>query len=80
MSTGSNGGLPPLAPVARGVAGKFFEQRAEALPWDNLAQLEDAGGLAGHGLFVLDGAEQSAPAFCLAIALHPSALLPVFAF
>jgi hypothetical protein len=70
MSTGSKGGLAALGPVAGGVAGEFFEQRAEALPGDDVTQLEGAYGLGCHGLFVLNGGEQSAAPFCFAVTLH----------
>ena len=49
--------LASLAPVARGVASELFEQRAEALPRDEVAQFQDAGGFSGHRLLVLKGAE-----------------------
>ena len=74
---GVEGWFAALAPVAAGIAGEIFEQRAHALPWDEVAQLEDAGGLAGHGLPVPDGAEQSSSPSGPAIAFHPSASLIV---
>lgn len=63
---GVEGRLVALLPVACGVAGEFFEQRTEALPGNDITQLEDAGAFGGHGLLVLDGAE----AFGLAVAFH----------
>ena len=69
---GVEGGLAALLPIARGVAGEVFEQRAEALPGDEVAQLEDAAGLGGDGLFVLNGAEESSSSFGLAVAFHGS--------
>ena len=67
---GVEGGLTALSPVAGGVAGEFFEQRAETLPGDDVTQFEDASGLGCHGLFVLNGGEQSATPFCFAVTLH----------
>ncbi|MFZ4595586.1 MAG: hypothetical protein ACOYOF_15105 [Verrucomicrobiaceae bacterium] len=72
MSTGSKGGLAAFAPVARGVAGELFELRAEALPGNEVAQLEDAGAFGGNGLLVLNGAEESSSTLGLAVAFHAS--------
>ncbi len=72
---GVEGGLAAFAPIARGVAGEVFEQRAEALPRDEVAQLEDARAFGGHGLLVLDGAQEPSSAFGLAIAFHASLCL-----
>jgi hypothetical protein len=49
---------------------EFFEQRPEALPRDEIMQLGNAGNFAGHGLVVLNGAEQSSSSFGLAVAFH----------
>jgi hypothetical protein len=68
------GRLATFTPVARGVASEVFEQRAEALSRNEVAQLEDAGGFASHGLLVLDGAKESASSFGLAVAFHARSL------
>ncbi len=64
------GWLAALGPVARGAAGELFEQRAEALPSNDIAHFEDASGFSGDGLLVLNGGKQSAAPFCLAVTLH----------
>ncbi|MFZ4595514.1 MAG: hypothetical protein ACOYOF_14745, partial [Verrucomicrobiaceae bacterium] len=65
-------GLAGFAPVARGVAGELFEHRAEALPRDEVAQLEDAGAYGGNGLLVLNGAKESSSSLGLAVAFYAS--------
>jgi hypothetical protein len=78
---GGEGWFAALFPVARGLAGEFFEQRAEALPGDDVAQLEDAGACGGDGLLVFAGAEESSSSFGLALAfrapLHGSQISPM---
>jgi hypothetical protein len=59
-----------LSPVASGVAGELFEQRAKALPGDDVSQLEDANGFGGDGPLVFNGEEQAAASFYLAVAIH----------
>jgi hypothetical protein len=71
---GVEGRLATFAPVARGVAGEVFKQRAEALPGDEVAQLEDAGAFGGHGPLVLNGAEESSSSLGLAVAFHARSL------
>ena len=60
--------------MAGGVAGEFFEQRTEAFPGNDVTQLEGAGGLGCHGLFVFNGGKQSAAPFCLVVTLHARSL------
>jgi hypothetical protein len=48
-----------LLPVAHGVTGEPFEQRAEAFPRNDIAQLMDASAFGGDGLFVFDVAEKA---------------------
>ena len=70
MSTGSKGGLPPLRqsrvawPVSSSSSGRKLSQG------DKVAQLEDAGGLGGDGLLVLDGAEKSSSSLGRAVVFH----------
>jgi len=48
-----------LLPVAQGVTGEFFEQRAEAFPRNDIAQFMDAIAFGGDGLFVFDVTEKA---------------------
>ncbi len=55
-----------------GVAVEVSEPQEKFFLGDQVAWLEDAGGFAGHGLFVLKGAEKASSLLGLMVAFHAS--------